>query len=332
MKIKSVIIKFVQIFKNIFIYCKEIIISINNKSTRIAFTNFKDVPYDFFLFVIDKLFSDKYYIVKFLKPHINFFSVFGKKNKIEKSKAACKIFFTGENNNFFRNGEYKGNCIDSVNLSFGFDYMDSENYFRFPLWLLYYFHPNNTKDDIRKILNSFNKKYKKDKFCSLVASHDKNNIRNKMYNFISKIDHVDCPGSLLHNDDSLHTIFSNDKEIYLQQYKFNICPENSNSPGYVTEKIFQSLYSGCIPIYYGWSKDPEPDILNPNIILWYDNLDSENSYLYNEILKLNSNAMLYKDFMNQQVFCDTAVDKIFFMLDQFQTKIYDTIKYSLGSN
>ena len=34
----------------------------------------------------------------------------------------------------------------------------------------------------------------------------------------------------------------------LQEYAFNLCPENSLYPGYVTEKIPEAFYAGCIPL------------------------------------------------------------------------------------
>jgi hypothetical protein len=37
----------------------------------------------------------------------------------------------------------------------------------------------------------------------------------------------------------------------LEQYKFNICFENTKQPGYITEKIFDCFATGTIPIYYG---------------------------------------------------------------------------------
>jgi alpha(1,3/1,4) fucosyltransferase len=41
------------------------------------------------------------------------------------------------------------------------------------------------------------------------------------------------------------------KEI-LQKYKFSICFENARDiPGYITEKIFDCFFSGCVPIYWG---------------------------------------------------------------------------------
>ena len=37
----------------------------------------------------------------------------------------------------------------------------------------------------------------------------------------------------------------------LQEYKFNICFENTIFPFYCTEKIWHSIAAGCLPIYYG---------------------------------------------------------------------------------
>lgn len=35
------------------------------------------------------------------------------------------------------------------------------------------------------------------------------------------------------------------------RYKFCIAMENSISPGYVTEKVFDALAAGCVPVYFG---------------------------------------------------------------------------------
>ena len=324
-KIKKYLSRIFSYINKLICYFLEMIISIFDKRLRICFTNFQDVPHDFFLLPLSKtleLNSRPYKTVKYFNPHIQFFSVFGKRKSIVKSKALFKIFYSGENtNNPINNEDYKGNCIENVSLSFGFDYTEADNYLRFPLWLMYYFSANDSKDIIRKKLSDFKKRYQKYKFCALVASHDRSGIRTKIYNEVSKIGYVDCPGNLLHNDDTLHKRYNNNKAVYLQQYKFNICPENSISPGYVTEKLFESLYSGCIPIYNGWSKNVEPDIVNPDIIIWHDMID--------EIRKINSDGKLYRSFVEQPFFCDTAVDKIYIMLQQFIKKMQYATSESL---
>lgn len=38
----------------------------------------------------------------------------------------------------------------------------------------------------------------------------------------------------------------------MRKYRFSICYENAtHMPGYITEKIFDSLFAGCIPVYWG---------------------------------------------------------------------------------
>ena len=44
----------------------------------------------------------------------------------------------------------------------------------------------------------------------------------------------------------------NKTEVY-QQYDFALCFENMAMAGYISEKIFDAFFSGCIPIYWGAS-------------------------------------------------------------------------------
>jgi hypothetical protein len=51
-----------------------------------------------------------------------------------------------------------------------------------------------------------------------------------------------------------HKGVANPKLPLLRRYKFNICYENViNIPGYVTEKIFDCFFAGCVPVYLGAS-------------------------------------------------------------------------------
>ena len=68
--------------------------------------------------------------------------------------------------------------------------------------------------------------------------------------------------------------------------------------GYVTEKLFHCIGSGCIPIYWGAAGNPEPDILNHNAILFWNN-EGDNTALLRQIEELNNNPSLYKDFFEQ---------------------------------
>ncbi len=44
------------------------------------------------------------------------------------------------------------------------------------------------------------------------------------------------------------------KRAILKHYKFSICYENARDiPGYITEKIFDCFFAGCVPVYLGAS-------------------------------------------------------------------------------
>jgi hypothetical protein len=53
-----------------------------------------------------------------------------------------------------------------------------------------------------------------------------------------------------HFDESIKNHHSSGflKRDLLNQFTFNICPENGLYPGYYTEKIPEAFYSGCLPI------------------------------------------------------------------------------------
>eukprot|EP00201_Polytomella_parva_P004436 CAMPEP_0175076986 /NCGR_PEP_ID=MMETSP0052_2-20121109/23091_1 /TAXON_ID=51329 ORGANISM="Polytomella parva, Strain SAG 63-3" /NCGR_SAMPLE_ID=MMETSP0052_2 /ASSEMBLY_ACC=CAM_ASM_000194 /LENGTH=324 /DNA_ID=CAMNT_0016346305 /DNA_START=675 /DNA_END=1649 /DNA_ORIENTATION=- len=93
-----------------------------------------------------------------------------------------------------------------------------------------------------------------------------------------------------------------DKISAIHQYKFCVAMENSITKDYITEKLWQALEAGCVPIYYGPPNvaDQLPD---PNAIIDYSKLGSPEA-LMKEIIRLNEddeayNAKLmwkYKDF------------------------------------
>ena len=65
---------------------------------------------------------------------------------------------------------------------------------------------------------------------------------------------IKCPSSLCNNDKTDIRGGPSKKMAYIKNFIFNACPENSFADGYCTEKLFQAIYCGCIPIYWG---DPE---------------------------------------------------------------------------
>lgn len=113
-----------------------------------------------------------------------------------------------------------------------------------------------------------------------------------------------------------------DKEEVLSNYKFCLCFENAIFPGYVTEKIFDAMLAGSIPIYCG-ALDIEKFIpkdcfinLNDlnNIEKLYQFLTNMSELTYNQYLLQIKNYLLsdkYKHFSSSYF-----VETVFSMLNK----------------
>ncbi|MGX8712359.1 MAG: glycosyltransferase family 10 domain-containing protein [bacterium] len=256
------------------------------------------------------------YLERYPKANYVFFSSLGSINilRIDTlarpfSKQRKRIYFNGENNHHPNFKPYLYNLLDyrSIDLSLGFDYTNDPRYLRFPLWILEMFPPQSTVDDIKRICDTLSHQQwdasMRSRFCALVSGNrgpdDPGAImRTNMVQCLKAIAPVDCAGKLLHNTDELKERFNDNKAEFLKQYKFYICPENASVEGYVTEKVFHAIGSGCIPIYWGAQGNPEPDVLNRNAILFWDP-DGDNSALLKQIEILQSNDKLYREFFEQ---------------------------------
>jgi alpha(1,3/1,4) fucosyltransferase len=142
----------------------------------------------------------------------------------------------------------------------------------------------NFSYDIPKKINK-NLKNKK-KLCCMIAGNKKINFKNELYSKRKEIikwfelNHLEdfdlygfgwdevAIGSnkyinyILRRSQFLRIFFGVSYKSYrgsidrknpiLKKYRFSICFENIyNLPGYITEKIFDSFFAGCVPIYLG---------------------------------------------------------------------------------
>lgn len=231
-----------------------------------------------------------------------------KHQRTGQSRRHFRIYFNGENNHYPGFAPYLHNLLDhhSIDLSLGFDYTDDPRYLRFPLWLLEMFPPQSTTEDIKRICDQLSLQTlepSRSRFCALVSGNRGPDDpgaqrRTRIVESLNSIAPVDCAGRLLHNTDELKVRFNDNKAEYLKQYKFYICPENASVEGYVTEKVFHAIGSGCIPIYWGAQGNPEPDVLNRDAILFWEP-DGDNDALIEKVRELYNNSQRYKDFFEQ---------------------------------
>lgn len=85
----------------------------------------------------------------------------------------------------------------------------------------------------------------------------------------------------------------NSKASILADYNFNICLENAVAPYYITEKIWEAIKYGCLPIYY--SNSTIYDIFPKNSFIDYNDY-GDYIQLYNAIN--NMSILEYKTRMN----------------------------------
>lgn len=87
-----------------------------------------------------------------------------------------------------------------------------------------------------------------------------------------------------------------DKIEIMSKYKFCIAMENSNEVDYVSEKLWQSLGAGCLPIYYGAPNIAEHlPVPLQKIIINYADFGSPKA-LSDELVRINQNDTLYNEF------------------------------------
>ena len=253
-----------------------------------------------------------------------FFSTFGNRDLIDKVYGDVNVFFSGENLKRQSFGQYADHLLnkEKLDLALGFEYFEDSRYFRFPLWLHYMFAPESTVGQIHERCEQLMYPVigNRSKFACHVSSEDFMGLRKTVCESLSQISRVDCAGKTLHNCDNLWNDFKNDKHSFLQQYKFNICPENSNAGGYVTEKVFQAIDAGCIPVYWGSYNNPEPEVLNPDAILFW-NYGANNDSLINQTKEINLNNDCYFDFACQPRLVPTAAEYVINEFEELEGKL-----------
>ena len=209
-----------------------------------------------------------------------------------KYKNAIKIQWSVENvpANFFE-FDY---LIGISNLKFG------DRYYRYPLYCF---------EDYRYLLNGINdfslmnidELQKKEHFCNFIYSNPNcSKERIDWFNEIGKYKFVHAPGSLCHNTDPIpkgetwEQTFELKTE-YQRNFKFSLAFENTSSPGYISEKIFNAFRARTIPIYWG---DPDIEILIDERS--FINLGKCNGYAeaIDKIREVDENDELYLNMVN----------------------------------
>ena len=265
------------------------------------------------------------------KARIGLYSIFAPFWLSKFDRAHARIFVERENLHKPLMQTWLHRFLDDerINLSLGFDEVDHPLYMRFPFWVMWnVFSPTASyreiKEQIERMDSPRNHSYDNRKFCAYLCSHNDKG-RKKMFDQFSAIGRVDCDGKLFHNNDELKTIFHDDKLAYLRQYRFNLTPENTNHEGYVTEKLFEAISAGCIPIYHGSDNNPEPDVINGNAIVFIE-VGTDNTEAIETVASLNQSKEAYLHFANQKRFTADAPDIIWSYYVNLESRIREIIR------
>ena len=246
---------------------------------------------------------------------LNIFSIFGKKEYVEKYATKKDVFYSGENLDV-KHGmydEYCDYCLDYVGLSLGFAIRPEANYLRLPLWMLWIFEPVIDKDKIAERVDFINRSRNTGKFeCSVIARHDNWNMRTPIYEALKDKINILCAGQWNNNTTILWDEYKDDKIKFLNDCKFTICAENEDTPEYVTEKLFEAFLGGCVPIYAGGASNPEPGVINPEaVLLWERGNKENNDAIVKKVCELNANESLYTEFLSRTKLLPCTVDYVY---------------------
>ncbi|EJB30074.1 alpha1,3-fucosyltransferase [Helicobacter pylori NQ4200] len=300
--------------------------------------------------------SQRYKITLHQNPNepsdLVFGSPIGSARKILSYQNTKRVFYTGENE------------VPNFNLfdyAIGFDELDFNNrYLRMPLYYasLHYkaesvndtTAPYKLKPDslyaLKKPSHHFKENHPnlcavvndesdplKRGFASFVASNPNAPKRNAFYEALNSIEPVTGGGSVK------NTLGYNvkNKNEFLSQYKFNLCFENTQGYGYVTEKIIDAYFSHTIPIYWG-SPSVAKDFNPKSFVNVHDFKNFDEAIDYVRYLHTHPNAyldMLYENPLNTidgkaGFYQNLSFEKI---LDFFKTILEnDTIYHCDGSS
>ncbi|WQZ42189.1 fucosyltransferase [Helicobacter pylori] len=315
---------------------------------KIAVANWFNGPKEFKANILYFILKQRYKIILHSNPNEPSDLVFG--NPLEQARKILsyqntkRVFYTGENE------------VPNFNLfdyAIGFDELDfNDRYLRMPLYYAYLHYkaeivndttsPYKLKTDSLYTLKKPSHKFKENHphlcalihnesdpwkrgFASFVASNPNAPFRNAFYDALNSIEPVAGGGAV---KNTLLGYKVKNKNEFLSQYKFNLCFENSQGYGYVTEKILDAYFSHTIPIYWG-SPSVAKDFNPKSFVNVHDFKNFDEAIDHVRYLHTHQNAyldMLYENPLN------TIDGKAGFYQDLSFEKILDFFKNILEND
>jgi GR25 family glycosyltransferase involved in LPS biosynthesis len=218
-----------------------------------------------------------------VKPHLLIFGPYSEGWK--KVTDVPKVYFSGEN--------WQHPTDPSISLYLSSASVEDGLHMRVPTWMHFIDWYSNAKEvpmnqednPIRMPLHFAMTSHpipydKREKFCAFVVSNPICPIRNDAFRRLNQYKAVSSGGAYENNiGGQLHLKYPGggcgdiSKHHFFAAHKFTISFENSQSPGYLTEKLLHAKMAGCVPLYWG---DVTTDF-NPNSFINLSNMGSAES-------------------------------------------------------
>lgn len=212
-------------------------------------------------------------------------------NEKIKNDKAFKIYFMGE---------AQKPKLEGYDLVLAFDYLeDHPNYVRFPVHYMYF-----PSDFLKNTLNTNYKRGEcnphKQNFACFLVSNGSAKERVRMFHRLSLYKEVLSGGAYLNN---IGSRIAPDKTMqWLENCKFIIAYENnSDYPGYITEKVYRAYYSGAIPIYS--SHPSAQNDINTDAVVSRQKFASDEE-MVNYIIELDQNDEKYCEVWSKRLVVD----------------------------
>lgn len=241
------------------------------------------------------LFLSKYYDIEITEenPDVLFFSCYG----FDFLKFNCtRVFYAPE--------PFKPD-LNVSDYGISFEMENNSRHFYLPYWRIDpWLDSLWMEKDVGKIIKE------KDKFCNFIQESDRGKLRNEFYRKLNNYKHVDCPGILFNNTG--FTVWGINKINFQRRCKFSITFENSSYPGYLTQKIVDSMVANSIAIYWG---DPlVGSVFNTKSFIDCNDFEDFDD-LIRLIVEIDQKDDLYKKYLSEPYLLDK--DQVLKQQDDF---------------
>lgn len=153
-------------------------------------------------------------------------------------------------------------------------------------------------------------------FCSFVVSNSfADELRTQLFERLSQYKQVSSGGRYKNNVGGPIA----DKLEFERKHKFSICCENSSSPGYTTEKLYQAFAAQTVPIYWG---DPEVcRVFNPKSFIFVNDYLSIDEVV-ERIKQLDNDDRAYMEILSEPVFLSPEKAAWDFQMQELKDFLY----------